>query len=82
MCTVIQIPIYLQDTLPFPDRPSPDRLKSCRTVPKMVYNSLKQAPSDIKSAFFLPDASSRTPDEQPASDRSLMFTMIHNSNSL
>mgnify|MGYP003417620519 CR=1 FL=1 len=26
-----------------------------RTVPKMVYNSLKQAPSDIKSAFFLPD---------------------------
>ena len=47
---------YLQDTLPFPDRPSPDRLKTCRTVSKMVYNSLKQAPSDIKSAFFLPNA--------------------------
>ena len=41
-------------------RPVPNRLKSCRTVPKMAQNPQNQRPSIIKSAIFLPDASSIT----------------------
>ena len=61
-------------TFPFLDHPSLNRTKTCRTVPKKVHNPLKQTPSIIKSAIFLPDV----PLLSPMTDRAQTVSMIHN----
>ena len=61
-------------TFPFLDHPSLNRTKTCRTVPKKVHNPLKQTPSIIKSAIFLPDVSLLS----PMTDRAQTVSMIHN----
>ena len=61
-------------TYPFLDHPSLNRTKTCRTVPKKVHNPLKQSPSIIKSAIFLPDV----PLLSPMTDRAQTVSMIHN----